>query len=279
MCHILLSPLLILGADYKSEVEKWRAAEEASLRSDTGWLTLAGLEWLQEGTNRISMPKDAPDFGVFELRSGKVTLHPPSAAPLSLTSDAAGKPTSVERGSYSITIIERGRRIGVRIRNRNNPVRHEFRGMQWFPIKESYRITARWEAYQSPKAISIANVLGDVSEERATGRAHFQVGGTECSLEPVDQGRNLFFIFRDETSGKETYGGGRFLYAEMPKDGIVILDFNKAVNPPCAFTAFATCPLPPAQNRLKARIEAGELAPPPHAEHGTINKGVDPQRR
>jgi uncharacterized protein (DUF1684 family) len=138
--------------------------------------------------------------------------------------------------------------------------------MKWFPVKEDYRIEARWEAYASARTVSIVNVLGDVSEERSTGRAHFQIGSNQYSLEPVDEGNSLFFIFRDETSGKETYGAGRFLYAEKPKNGVVILDFNKAVNPPCAFTAFATCPLPPSQNRLKVRIEAGEMAPLSHHE-------------
>jgi uncharacterized protein (DUF1684 family) len=260
----MLALFLTIGADYKSDVEQWRAAEEASLRSETGWLSLAGLEWLQEGKNRISLPQGAPDFGIFELQNGRVTLHPPDGTPVTLRSDAAGKPTSIERGSYSFTIIERGKRIGVRIRNKNNPALHDFQGMKWFPVKESYRVTARWEAYERPKTISIINVLGDTSEEKSTGRALFQLDGTECSLEPVDQGGRLFFIFRDETSGKETYGGGRFLYADGPKGGMVILDFNKAVNPPCAFTQFATCPLPPSQNRLKVRIEAGEMAPLSH---------------
>jgi uncharacterized protein (DUF1684 family) len=266
MRYLMMALLVMLGADYKSDVEKWRAAEEASLRSNSGWLTLAGLEWLQEGKGRISMPEGAPDFGIFELSNDKVTLHPLDSAPLALRSDADGKPTFIERGSYSITIIERGKRIGVRIRNKNNPALRDFQGMKWFPVKESYRIEARWEAYETPRTVSIVNVLGDVSAEKSTGRAHFQIGASACSLEPVNEGNSLFFIFRDETSGKETYAGGRFLYAEKPKDGVVILDFNKAVNPPCAFTAFATCPLPPSQNRLKVRIEAGEMAPFSHHE-------------
>ncbi len=120
---------------------------------------------------------------------------------------------------------------------------------------------ARWEAYDQPKTIPIVNVLGDASQEKSSGRARFRIDDKEYTLEPVDQGGKLFFNFRDETSGKESYGAGRFLYADRPADGSVILDFNKAVNPPCAFTAFATCPLPPSQNNLRARIEAGEMAP------------------
>ncbi len=259
--RFLLVLLLVLSADYQAEIEKWRAAEEAALRSPSGWLALAGLEWLKEGENRIAMPEGAPDFGVFELRGGKVTLRPAGAPTLEMRSDAGGRPTVVEREGYSVTIIERGKRIGVRIRNRNSPALREFPGMQWFPVDEKYRIAARWEPYDQPKPIAIVNVLGDVSQEKSPGRARFRIGDREFTLEPVDQGRTLFFNFRDETSGKETYGAGRFLYADRPAGGIVILDFNKAVNPPCAFTPFATCPLPPSQNNLRVRIEAGEKAP------------------
>jgi len=264
MLRFLLIVLLTSAADYRGEIEKWRAAAEASLRSENGWLALAGLEWLQEGENRISMPEGAPDFGIFQLKGGKVTLLPPNAAPIEMTSDRSGKPTVIARDGYSVSIIERGKRIGVRIRNENSPALRQFGGMKWFPIAEKFRIEARWEAYREPKTIRIPNVLGDVGEEKSTGRAWFRIGDTTCSLEPVDQGGSLFFIFRDQTSGKETYGGGRFLYADPPKDGTVILDFNRAVNPPCAFTSFATCPLPPPQNRIEARIEAGEMAPPHH---------------
>ncbi|MGA2263348.1 MAG: DUF1684 domain-containing protein [Acidobacteriota bacterium] len=264
MLGLILAVLLAIGADYRSEIEKWRAAEEAALRSETGWLTLAGLEWFQEGENRISLPKGAPDFGIFELRGGKVTLHPPDGAPIEMRPDSSGNPTIFTRDSYSVTVIVRGKRVGLRIRDRNSPGLREFRGMKWYPVQESYRVVARWEAYEQPKMIGIVNVLGDVNQEKSPGRAWFQIQGKEYSLEPVESGRNLFFIFRDATSGKETYGGGRFLYADAAKDGSIILDFNKAVNPPCAFTPFATCPLPPSQNRLPIRIEAGELAPPPH---------------
>jgi uncharacterized protein (DUF1684 family) len=266
MPYFLLALLLAFAADYKSEIEKWRSAEEALLRADTGWLTLAGLEWLQEGESHITLPEGAPDFGIFEWKGAKVILRPPKGAPVEMKSDAAGRPTVIERGNYSISIIERGKRIGVRMRDKNHPALREFQGMKWFPIAESYRIVARWEVYDQAKTIAIVNVLGDVSQEKSSGRAHFRLNGAEYSLEPVDSGSRLFFIFRDETSGKETYGGGRFLYADHPKDGNVILDFNKAVNPPCAFTPFATCPLPPSQNRLKIRIEAGELSPPAHQE-------------
>ncbi len=259
--RFLLVLLLVFSADYKAEIEKWRAAEEAALRSPTGWLTLAGLEWLKDGENRVAMPEGAPDFGVFELRGSKVTLHPAGAPAVALRSDAAGRPTTIEHNGYSVTIIERGKRTGVRIRNRNSPALREFAGMKWFPIQEKYRLVARWEAYDQPKTIPIVNVLGDVSQEKSSGRARFEIDGKEYTLEPVDQGGNLFFNFRDMTSGKETYGAGRFLYADRPSNGNVILDFNKAVNPPCAFTAFATCPLPPSQNSLRVRIEAGEMAP------------------
>jgi len=261
----LLGLLVSQDGDYRRAVEAWRAEQEAFLRSESGWLTLAGLEWLEEGENRIRMPAGAPDFGVFERQGTKVALRPAGGGPRrEMETDTAGDPTVLSRDGYSVTIIQRGERIGVRIRNKNAAARTDFPGMRWFPVKEEYRIVARWEPHDPPKLLPIANVLGDVTREKSPGRAVFRLGGKECSLEPVESGRLLFFIFRDGTAGKETYGGGRFLYAERPEKGRVVLDFNKAVNPPCAFTPFATCPLPPRQNRLPVAIAAGELSPGPH---------------
>jgi uncharacterized protein (DUF1684 family) len=264
MLWLILALQLVTGGAYKHEIDQWRAAEEADLRSETGWLTLAGLAWLHEGENRIPMPEGAPDFGVFELHAGKVTLHPNGGAPVEMKADTSGEPTVIERDGYSVFVIERGRRIGIRIRNRNSKARQEFQGMKWFPVRESWRITARWEPFDPPRTMPVPNVLGDVNEEKTPGRAVFALGGKEYSLQPVDSGKQLFFIFRDETSGRETYGGGRFLYTDKAAGGKVILDFNRAVNPPCAFTPYATCPRPPRQNRLSIRIEAGELAPAHH---------------
>jgi uncharacterized protein len=246
--------LFAAGSEYKAEVEQWRARQEASLKSDTGWLTVAGLEWLKPGKNEL-----AP-FGVFELRDGKVYLQRTSdGAPVEMLPDTSGRPTVVTEGSQSVQVIGRGVRLGLRVKDKQSKLRKEFTGRKWFPVNEAYRIQAKWVPYDPPKTIVIPNVLGDKSEVKTPGAAVFTLEGKEYRLEPDGSGKTLFFIFRDQTAGHETYGAGRFLDADAPKDGHVILDFNKAVNPPCAFTPYATCPLPPQQNKLAVRIPAGEL--------------------
>jgi uncharacterized protein (DUF1684 family) len=161
-------------------------------------------------------------------------------------------------------VIERGGRFALRVKDPESARRRSFRGLDWFPVRESYRVTARFVPYEPPKAIPIANVLGTVEPMPSPGYVVFSLNGREFHLDPVLEdpaAKELFFIFRDETAGKQTYPAGRFLYADLPKDGRVVLDFNKAYSPPCAFTSFATCPLPPRQNRLDVRIEAGEKRP------------------
>ncbi|MGI8988439.1 MAG: DUF1684 domain-containing protein [Bryobacteraceae bacterium] len=164
-------------------------------------------------------------------------------------------------GDVEIQVIKRGGRQGVRVRDPNSSARREFSGLGYFPIDERYRVQAKFVPYNPAKQIPITNVLGMTWPEKCPGYAEFALRGTRYRLEPViedDEPNQLFFIFRDLTSNRESYASGRFLYADFPKDGHVTLDFNKAYNPPCAFTAFATCPLPPHQNRLPVRIEAGE---------------------
>jgi hypothetical protein len=158
-------------------------------------------------------------------------------------------------------VIERGDRRAIRLRDPENPRRKAFAGTAWFAIEGRWRVDARFEAYDPPKTIPIVNVLGMEAPMPCPGRAVFRLEGRELSLEALSEepGR-LFFIFRDETAGHETYGAGRFLYADRPQDGRIVLDFNRAESPPCAYTDFATCPLPPKQNRLPVRIEAGEKA-------------------
>ena len=285
--RLVTLPLLVLFAHqgargdetYTAAVEKWRAEREAGLRAEGGWLSVAGLFWLEAGTHSLGTdranaivlpPGSAPArVGVVELHDGKVVarLRPGVAATL------GGQPvTSVELrpngpdvlalGRLTLQVIERGGRLGMRMKDREAPTRLAFKGLRWFPVRESCRVTARFEPAPPGTTIAIPNVLGQVNDLPSPGRAVFQWQGRELSLEPVleePDAKELFFIFRDETSAKETYGAGRFLYSEMPKDGQVVLDFNKAYSPPCAFTDFATCPLPPPQNRLPVRIEAGEM--------------------
>ena len=270
---LLASTLAAAGVDssYTSQISEWRNKHEAGLKGPGGWLSVAGLFWLHEGPNVLGsdphsdavLPEGAPArAGVLNFHQGKVSFEPANPGyagkrgPLRI--DVDGHPDVIEIAGVSLTIIRRGERTGVRMRDPNAATRRNFTGLQWFATDEAWRITARWTAYPEPRKIAIANVLGMTDQEPSPGYAEFTVRGQKVRLEPVLEDDHLFFIFKDQTSGKSTYGAGRFLYSEMPKGGEVILDFNKTENPPCAFTAFATCPLPPKQNSLPAAIEAGE---------------------
>ena len=269
------------GAAWERELEQWKAKRLASLKSDDGWLTLIGLFWLKEGENRfgsdpsneIVLPegKVPPFAGTLRLAGGRVKLEarpeagvtskgrPVSA--LDLRSDADGAPTMLELGPLSFNVVRRGERLGLRVRDRENPARAEFKGTDYYPADRRWLLSARFEPYEPPRRVPIMNVLGMETEETAPGALAFEVGGREYRLQALREkgSEQLFIIFADQTSGKETYGAGRYLYADPPgPDGRVKLDFNKAYSPPCAFTRYATCPLPPAQNRLPLRVEAGE---------------------
>ena len=265
---------------YDKTIEKWRAEREAKLKSDDGWLTVTGLFWLREGQNEFGSaptndivlpPGSAPDkLGSFEWLNGKITLRVAEGATITanskpvrelvLHSDSVKRPEVIEAGDLSFLLLKRGDRWGIRLKDKNSFARQNFTGLRWYPAKESYRIAAEFIAYDQPKDIPIVNVLGDIENYKSPGLLKFKLNGQEYTLEPVNYGGDqLFIIFRDLTSNKTTYAASRFLYADAPKDGKVILDFNQAINPPCAFTAYATCPLPPKQNRLNVAIEAGEL--------------------
>jgi uncharacterized protein len=265
---------------YEKTVQTWRAEREAKLKADDGWLTVSGLFWLREGvndfgaapTNDIVLPPgSAPErIGSLELSDGKVTLRAADgvgvtvndkpAHELELQSDAAGKGDVIKAGDLSFILLKRGGRFGIRLKDKNSYARREFTGLRWYPVKESYRVTAQFVPYEQPKEVSIINIIGDVEKYKSPGLLKFKLNGQEYTLEPVTSGPDsLFIIFRDLTSNKTTYAASRFLYAAEPEGGQVILDFNQAINPPCAFTAYATCPLPPKQNRLNVAIEAGEL--------------------
>ena len=269
------------GASYEQELEQWKAKRLASLKSEDGWLSLIGLFWLREGENRfgsdpageIVLPEGkAPALaGTLRLAGGKVTLEarPGSGirsggqevGTLELKSDEDGAPTMLELGSLSFHVVKRGERLGLRVRDRENPARAEFKGTEYYPADIRWVVSARFEPYEPPLKVPILNVLGMETEEVAPGALAFEVAGREYRLRALREKGNeqLFIIFADRTSGKETYGAGRYLYADPPgADGRVTLDFNRAYSPPCAFTRYATCPLPPSENRLALRVEAGE---------------------
>lgn len=263
---VLLAGVL-LAAPYRTETEKWRADYEAALRTPEGWLSVAGLFWLHEGDNAVGsdaqsdvvLPAGTPRrAGSFHFHRGVVTFQPASGPAAVLKPDDPGPPDVIHIGSVAVTVIKRGDKTGVRLRDPNAPARLHFTGCQWFPIDEAWRVKAKWVAYPEPKKIAITNILAMTDQEPSPGYAEFTLQGKTLRLEPVTEEDHLFFMLKDLTAGKTTYAAGRFLYAAMPKDGIVELDFNKAENPPCAFTAFATCPVPPKQNWLPVEIEAGE---------------------
>jgi uncharacterized protein len=157
-------------------------------------------------------------------------------------------------------VIDRGGKKALRVKDSAADRRTHFLGLDYFPVDESWRIVARWVPFEKPRLLPITNLLGQTAPEPVPGKAVFERDGKTYELLPIDEGPGepLFFVIADATSGKETYGGGRFLYADEPKDGQIVLDFNRAQNPPCAFTPFATCPLPPKENRLPFAVTAGE---------------------
>jgi uncharacterized protein (DUF1684 family) len=278
---LLLASFTAMSLSYTEDVEEWRRTRETRLKADDGWLTVAGLFWLNKGSNPagigdkniVQLPASTKlkNFGTFERNDEKVTFKPAAGVEASLNgttvteavpmaSDADGAtPDLLVVGDITMFVIKRGERFGIRMRDKNSKMRREFTGLRWFPVREEYRVEAKWVAYEAPKTIEIPNILDEVEEQMSIGRAVFTLNGKEYSLEPVVEGDQLFYIFKDLTAGKETYPAGRFVYTGMPVNGKVTIDFNKAYTPPCAFTPYATCPLPPKQNRLQARIEAGEL--------------------
>jgi uncharacterized protein len=269
--------------DYRRAVAAWRVEREATLRADDGWLTLVGLHWLREGANSVGcapgadvpLPEGsgAASVGTIVFAGGVARFEPAPGSGVRINGAPArpqvllpqpGDADMVTAGSVTFFVIKRGERVGVRVRDANSPGRRAFAGLRWYPIRAEYRVTARFIPHASPTSIPITNVLGAVEPWPTPGKVVFSLKGREFTLHPVLDGpdaKELFFIFRDGTTGSDTYGGGRFLYAPMPVNGELVLDFNKAESPPCAFTAFATCPLPPKENALPIRIEAGELNP------------------
>jgi uncharacterized protein (DUF1684 family) len=270
------------SAAEQAGVLQWREQRFSSLTSDTGWLTLAGLFWLREGRNSfgsssgndlvLNTPALANTAGVFELTgrtvrflaqsAGGVTLAGAPAGDVVLKTDASGDPTILASGTLRFFVIERGGKFAVRVRDLNNRRRREFRGLQYFPISSSWVVTAHFVPYPAGRRIKIINILGMEEEDVSPGAVVFTKDGREWRLDTVQEGPGepeLFIMFADGTSGRETYGGGRFLYIPLPSANSATLDFNKAFNPPCALNDFATCPLPPPQNRLQLRVEAGEL--------------------
>ncbi|MDX1632757.1 MAG: DUF1684 domain-containing protein, partial [Thermoanaerobaculia bacterium] len=262
----------------RAEIRDWRADREARLREADGWLSLVGLEWLEPGRNLVGshpaadvqFPEKAPEtVGWIEWREGMLTFEPapeatvrlegdPVVEEVELTTDAEGAPTELAAGSLRFYVIDRAGDLAVRIKDRESPLLAEFEGIDSYPVDLSWRIEGRFDAVENE--VEIPDILGRETVQRSPGRVIFEHGGREHELVALEGGADgsLFLVFGDETNGEETYGGGRFLYTEPPEGGRVVLDFNRAYNPPCVFTPYATCPLPPPQNRLPFPVTAGE---------------------
>ncbi len=286
----LASPLLALALACHpqptpaTDLDTWRAARIAELRGEQGWLALVGLSWLAEGEHRLGadpesdlvFPAGAPlEVGTVTLHAGvpRLRIAPGVDARIAgtaitdqaLRSDAdPTRPADrVQIGErFTLLVLARGDRLALRLYDRESPARHSFTGIDSFPERPDLRVQARFEPFASPREIDHPTVLGTTQRAVLPGVAVFTLAGQTLRLTPIHQpgphGDTLLFVFRDGTSGAETYAGGRFLLAAPPIDDALELDFNKAHNPPCAFTPYATCPLPLPENRLAPRIEAGE---------------------
>ena len=258
---------------HRARVEAWRAARDARLRDPDGWLTLVGLHWLEPGENRFGAAvdndlvirgADVPDrAGSLVLDGEQVTLRRDGRPDEPLAPDVSGEPTMLDLGSLRMHVIRRGDRFGLRVRDRASPALAAFGGMPHFPIDPTWRVTGRLEPAPAGTTLEVVDVIGLVTHEPSPGVVAFERDGREWRLQalPGDDG-SVWLVFADATNGRTTYGGGRFLYTEpVAADGSVVADFNLAYNPPCVFTPFATCPMPPASNRLAIAIEAGERMP------------------
>lgn len=273
---LFLSHFSIADTAYVSSVKEWRKKGEARLKAPDGWLSLIALHWLEPGAttfgtgkgNGLRLPAGSGPAkgGSFTRDGANVNLNASpgvlvnDAAPAAnqaLKTDASEKPDEVKAGRVSITVVDRSGRIGLRVSDPESPTRKRFKGRKWYPVREEYLVEAEFE----PSSVDFVlhNVIGQTLHEKSTGFVSFEWKGKKYRLlaqgEPKE---GLFIVFRDQSAGKGTYGAGRFLATDSFDGKKVQLDFNKAYNPPCAFTKFATCPLPPKENILDVALEAGE---------------------
>ncbi len=272
--------------NYLDQLAQSRVQRAKSLSAPEGWLSLVALQWLKLGDttvgsapgNTLHLDHAPTHLATLHLADGTLTLTSPAGGfPPGTTLDGKpaiastlsfddNHPSELRSGSLLLIPIKRGDRLYLRVKDAAAPTRISFHGLNWYAPAPRYRITAKWIPYNPPHTLTVPNVLGQISHEPSPGAAEFTIDGQTLRLEPVIEDpadKSLFFILRDTTSKTTTYGAGRFLYTSLPSNGLdkpgtVVLDFNKAINPPCAYTPYATCPLPPQQNRLAIAIPAGE---------------------
>ncbi|MFN3800740.1 DUF1684 domain-containing protein [Belliella pelovolcani] len=269
----------ITKENHETDIENWYNNRISSLKSDNGWLNLVGLYWFENESNRLGKGENVElevkddffpeSFGTFGVLGNQVYFKPDingikigaeeiTEKVLVFDPDNNFSPT-ITFGTYRMSVLQRSDLVGLRLRNVESGLIKDFQGIDRFPVNMEWRFEARFIPYEPAKEIPISNVLGQTYPALAVGKVSFGYQGRVYSLDALEEGDQLFLIFADGTSSAETYGGGRYLYTQKAdENGIVILDFNKAFNPPCVFTPFATCPLPPRQNILELAIEAGE---------------------
>lgn len=289
-CAFAAAPTVSQNADWQREIAAWREQHATELQKPDGWLALAGLEWLDPGENsfgsaadnKIHMPASAPaHLGVLHLDADKVTLAPPAGGfPQGFLVDA--KPAQPQTlhvdpdhdkndprmtvGTLNFYAIKRGERFALRIKDAKSAALTGFHGLKWYPPNAHYRVKAHWIPYTPQKTFTIATLIGTSYPAQIPGSAEFTLGSKTYRLDPILEDpavQKLFFVLRDTTSTTKTYGACRFLYTGFPDHGVdhpgdLVLDFNRLENPPCAYTPFATCPLPPKQNRLLIPLPVGE---------------------
>jgi uncharacterized protein (DUF1684 family) len=275
---------------YAAAIEKARAERVAALTGEGSWLTLVGIHWLKPGTNRLGSAagneivikgEGVPALvGRIEVAAGggatfvgasgggATVRGEPITTAVALRSDRQGKTDLVEVAGLRMSLIDRSGALALRVRDPKSPRRTGFKGIPYFPVDTDLRVDAILDRYSTPKEVMVASAQGPAQKMLAPGLLRFRIGSTECTLEPFADSADaeLFVVFADATSGGDSYGAGRFLDAPAPApgSGAVVLDFNLAYNPPCAFTPYATCPLPPPQNVLPVAISAGEKTPEEH---------------
>jgi uncharacterized protein (DUF1684 family) len=258
---------------------KFRAGREVTLKEDTGWLTVAGLHFLNQGENRVgsdpandivlNFPSVPKHVGVITVNGTDVRIRAAEGQTLLINdspkteSELHGsfdkRPTdTLHFGPVSFFVHYSGPRLALRVRDQQSTLRTNFRGLRWYDPNPAFRTVGTFVPYPETRVVQIPNILGDLEPFNAIGTVTFEVAGTRHTMEAWGNPKRLWFVFRDRTSGGETYPSARFLYTPPVENGTVVMDFNYAQNPPCAYNPFTTCPLPPAPNRLGVAIEAGE---------------------
>ncbi len=246
---------------------EWQASRRAELSAPDSWLGLAGLFWLEDGENGVGsaegnavrLPSGAACLGRLRVEGSRVYWQAAGESERELETDRNGTPAAVHSEKLAFFIVEREGRLAARVRDLDWASQHAFAGLDYFPANAEWVCDAQWREISPALVMEVPNVTGELKSVEVRHKAVFAAAGQPVELLPMSESdREVFFVFRDRTSGKESYGAGRFLKAQPAENGRIVLDFNRAYNPPCAFTPFATCPLPPPENWLPFPVPAGE---------------------